>query len=282
MIYKINGDPLFKIYDKDGEITNEAYDKDGILVFSGDITIKVMSYNVGGWYTGSGSNVPIDKYDQYLALQTGMITDNDPAILLVQEYLANFSTGHSALTILQDMFPYVHTQTSGTYFGRAICSKYPISDYTIHTYTNNSSRYYDSCTITIDGRPVTFVNTHLDTDNTKRFDQITQLITYLESLSIFIAGGDFNMLDCKTITGEDYIEIIEPILDAGFHSANCTDFGFLETYSDQPDGTWTGCLDNIITSSNITINTASVDTTKLTDGLADKVDHMPLIATLTI
>lgn len=90
------------------------------------------------------------------------------------------------------------------------------------------------------------------------------------------------MLDCKSTSGSDYTDVIEPILAAGFHSANCTDYGFLVTYSDQPNSTWTGCLDDIVTSGNIEITSAEVDTTKLTDNIGDKVDHMPLIATVVI
>ena len=283
MIYAKNGTLLLSAYELDGDALDKAYDINGTQIYTIEFNLKVMTYNVGGWYTGSGTNVPADKKDAYLALQTGMIEDNDPDVLVIQEYLANFSAdGTSALTLLQSLFPYVHVKTSGTYFGRAICSKYPISDYTERTYTQESSRYFDSCAITVNGVPITFVNTHLGLTQENRDPEIVQLITYLQTQSRFIACGDYNTsITTNDKTADAWVYNIKPFLDAGFHSANC-DETFYYTSSNYPDGTWNGCLDNIITSANITIDSAEVDETKRNDGLNDRIDHMPFIATLTI
>ena len=286
-IYNIDGNMCLSAYALDGSGLSSAYDVDGNLVFSSaPLTIKAMTYNVGGWYIGSGTNVPADKKDIYLALQTGMIEDNDPDILFINEYLANFcADGTSALTILQEYFPYVHTKTNGNYGGRAICSKYPITNYQERSFNDGTVNYYDSCTITIGNRAITAVVTHLNynaSSQDTRLAQTATLIAYLGTLNTFICGGDFNTINCKSTAGSDYTDVILPLLNAGYNCANCSTHGFLETYSDQPDATWTGCLDNIITSSNIPITSAHVDTTKLTDDIPDKVDHMPLIATITI
>jgi endonuclease/exonuclease/phosphatase family metal-dependent hydrolase len=285
MIYNKNGNVLLNAYDKVGSGLSVAYDKTGNVVFSSEPNqLKIMEYNVGQWYIGDGNAVPTAKKEAYYNLQTGIIEDNDPDILLINEYYGNFCTdGTSALTILQSLFEFVHVVTSGTYYGRAICSKYPISNYTQRLFTGESKRYYDTCTITINSIPVTVCVTHFDPNSlAKREAEVAELISYLEQQTRFICCGDYNTLDCKDTSGADYTAIIEPLLNAGFHCANCTDFGFLETYSDQPTGTWTGCLDNIVTSANIDILSASVDTTKLHDGLADKTDHMPIIATVQL
>ena len=152
----------------------------------------------------------------------------------------------------------------------------------MRTYTTESNRYFDSCTITVNGVPITIVNTHLGLTLANRQAEIAQLITFLQTQNRFIACGDYNMLHCKTVTDEDYVAIMQPILSAGFHSANCDDFGFLETYSDNPTETYTGCLDNIVTSNNVAIADAYVDETKLNDGINEKVDHMPLIAEIQL
>lgn len=285
MIYDKSGNQLHAIYNKSGQPLNMAYAKDGMQIFpDGPITLKVMTYNVGGWYDGRGTNVPADKKSLYYALQTGMIEENDPDVLVIQEYLANFSAdGTSALTMLQNLFPYVHVKTSGTYFGRAICSKYPITNYVERTYTAESSRYFDSCTITVNGIPITFVNTHLGLTQENRNSEIQQLIPYLETLNTFIACGDYNAgIKTSDTTDSYYINNVKPFLDAGFRSANYSDNGFLITASDEPQGTYNAGLDNMYLSPNITVESLMVDTTKRTDGLSDIIDHMPLIAEMQI
>lgn len=285
-IYDLQGNSQNSAYSLTEEL-NVAYDIDGNIIFrkQSPATIKVMSYNVGQWYYGSGDNVPADKDSAYYALQNAMIQNADADVVFLVEYWKLFSkTGRTALSLLEQYYTYIHEQGGESgYFGRCICSKYPITNYTVHTYSG-TSRYYDSCNITINGTVITLVVTHLDTSNA-RFTQITELINYLSTLNSFVCAGDFNTL---TITGTvttdatDYTNIIVPLLNAGFHCANCSNHGFLVTYSDEPTGTYVGCLDNIVTSENIQIISASVDTTKLTDGLTERTDHMPLIATLTI
>lgn len=285
MIYKKNGNPLQTVYVKNRQPLNAAYSKSGTQIFpDGPVALKVMSYNCGQWYYGGGDNVPADKDAAYYALQNGMIQQNDPDVLCIQEYWKVFSkTGRTALSMLQQYFPYIHEQGGESgYYGRCVCSKYPISNYTIHTYTDNNQRYYDSCTITVSGVPITVVNTHLDTVRANREVEILELVSYLQSLTRFVAFGDFNTLSCKAVTDADYISVITPLLNAGFHLANCSDFGFIETYADEPTGTYTGCLDNIVTSANIEIVSAERDATKLSDGLTERTDHMPLIADVEI
>lgn len=283
-IYNINGNQINSAYDRSQSV-QVAYDINGNIVFQSITSLKVMSYNVGGWYIGSGENVPTAKKDLYYALQTGMIEDNDPDILIIQEYLANFSAdGTSALTMLQSLFPYVHTKTSGTYYGRAICSKYPITNYTERQFTQETSRYFDSCTITVNNIPITVVNTHLGLTQANRTPEITQLIAYLNTLDTFVLGGDFNtgiVESSASTSSESYINNVKPFVDEGFNTANFGDFGFMVTCVDRTNNT-PYYLDNIYTSSDISITDAYVDTTKLTDLIDDPIDHMPIIAELTL
>lgn len=283
-IYSKDGIQLALAFGKNGDSLQSAYGVNGDLVFSAGLSeLKVMTYNVGGWYIGSGRNVPASKEEEYYALQTGMILANDPDVLVIQEYLANFSdSGTSALSMLQSLFPYVHAKVSGTYFGRAICSKYPITDYVERTFTQEPSRYFDSCIVTINGTEIPFVNTHLGLTQANRTPEIAQLIQFLESLDKFVCCGDFNtemVTETANAESEEYINNVKPFVDAGFHTANFGQFGFMMTY--QAD-TWYMYLDNIYTSHNIPITGAYVDTTKLTDEIVDTVDHMPLIAELSI
>lgn len=286
MIYDINGNALSAAYDLNGDSLQSAFNISGENVFSAQpLTLKVMSYNVGGWYIGSGSNVPTAQKEEYIALQTGMIEDNDPDVLCIQEYLADFAAdGTSALTMLQSLFPYVHAVTSGTYFGRAICSKYPITNYVERTYTAEPSRYYDSCTITVNGIPLTCVNTHLGLTQANRDSEISQLIAYLQTLDRFVACGDYNTMitpDSANTSSTAYINNVKPFVDAGFNTANFGEFGFLLTCVDRSSEEHL-YLDNIYSSENIAIVNAYVDETKLTDAINDPIDHMPLIATVEL
>lgn len=285
MLYDKNGDQLLSVCGANGQPLNSAYNISGEQIFPDGIRLKVMTYNVGQWYYGSGDNVPAAKDADYYALQNGMIQRNNPDVLCIQEYWKQFSKlPRTAISMLEQYFPYIHEQGGNSgYFGRCICSKYPISNYTVRTYSDNPQRYYDSCTVTVNGVPITFTNTHLDVNSADTRDlEIAQLIAYLQTQSLFVACGDYNtaiMTDDKT---EDaWKRSIKPYLDAGFHVANCDD-EFYYTSSNIPDGTWNGCLDNIITSPNIAILSAEVDETKRYDDLPERIDHMPFVVEVLV
>lgn len=284
MLYDKDGNHLQAGYNKNGQSLIAAYSANGIQVFpDGPIPLKVMEYNVGGWFDGTGSNVPSAKFEDYYSLQYFTIADNDPDVLVLNEYWELFSdSGYTALALLQQFFPYIYAvpYSARKSMGRAFCSKYPLSGYVNHVYTGYSPRYYDSITMKIRGVDITLVVTHLGLTLEEREPQLAELITYLQSIQTpFILAGDLNTLYCKTTTDEDYVALVVPLLNAGFNLANCSGFGFIETYA---DGSWTGCLDHIVTSSGIQILSAQRDPRKLSAGFEERVDHMPLVATVEI
>ena len=282
-IYDANGNQLYHAYDADGNELNYAYDAEGNVIYRKEaITLKVMQYNVGQWYTGDGDNVPANKDAEYYALHNGMIQNADADILFINEYWNNISKlPRTALSMLEQYYPYIHAEDGASgYYGRAICSKYPLSNWTHHTYTNESTRYYDSAEITVNGVPITLVITHLSTDQAKRMVQIPELITYLNSLDRFIAGGDYNTGVKPNIDDQRYETNVVPFIEAGFNMANFMVNGQLVTCIDGDGQDY--CIDNIVASSNITFTDAYVDTTKTTDQINDKVDHMPLIAEIEL
>ena len=281
------------VYDIDGNIaqgvckTNRtkainAYSIGGTQIYA--LNLKVMEYNVGGWYDGSGSNVPAASINTYYNLQAQTIQDNDPDVMLINEYWSQFSdSGYSALSFLQQFFPYVYAVPYPDHksYGRAICAKYPITGYQNHTYTGYSPRYYDSMIMTINNTEITLVVTHLGLTVEERQAEAAQLITYLESLQTpFICAGDLNTAKTSTTTADDYVNVIQPLLNAGFHLANMGDFGRLITYKNTEKGN--GALDNIIVSHNLTIASAYVSTEKETAELPTQIDHMPLVANVLL
>lgn len=291
MIYSVDGQELTKAYAIDGTELNKGYDVDGTVIWEKEIIepdFTFMTYNVGQWYTGIGSLAPAEKEQNYYNLQYSIINASKADIACFNEYRYTMgASGQSASVFLNQWFPYVQGQAgSSGYFGRAVASKYPITNYEIRTY-NNESRYYDSCEITINEKPITIVVTHLAPHEiSTRETELSQLMEYLATLDRFILCGDLNTEDCNDKNGEDYQHIIKPLLNMGYHCANNTSaFGFNVTYSYHPIEELYLCLDNVITSPNIKICTVKTDTTKFTDGLDgadDIIDHVPLIVGLKL
>ena len=282
--YDIDGQLMNAVYDADGTVSS-AYDIDGNLL--SELKVRLCAYNCGQWYIGGHDNIPAEYDETYYALQSGMISDIDADILLLEEYTAQFSkAGRTALSWLSQIYPYYHEQGNGTTTTvqqRAVYSKYPIANYTTHAFTDGSGYYFDTCTITVHGIPITVAVTHMHWNNrTYRVQEVGEILSVVASSDRFIVGGDFNLEDYYDTSGSDYTQTMKPFRDGGYNIANGAGFGFLTTYSDDPTGTYTGCLDNIVTSANITIDDVFVDTTKETDGLADKIDHMPLVADLIL
>ena len=291
-IYNGNGIALNHAYDGEGNELYYAYDGEGNVIYtSGEeppkTKLKVMTYNVGQWYTGTGTNVPSAKDQVYYDLHNGIIQRANADILCINEYWDNMSSNRTALSMLEKYYPYIVTKSGGSgYYGRAVCSKYPIVDYTVRSYSDNANRYRDTCSITVDDITFTLCITHIDTDATKRANEIIELRNYLQTLPRFICCGDLNSIYCTQPSDSDYIAVIKPLLDAGFNLANCSEFGYLQTYGNpnsEDASYYTRALDNIVTSSNIEILSVVVDNTKETDSITDdKVDHMPLIAELQL
>lgn len=283
MIYAVDGQELTGAYSSDGQEITAAYDSDGYTIWESTVIepdFYVMTYNTGDWYTGIGQVPPADKEDLYYALQNTMIGNADADIACFNEYRYTMgASGASAETFLSQWYDHIHAESgSSSYYGRAIASKYPMTDYTVRTYTGES-RYFDSAVITVNNIPITVIVTHLTTASVAaRKTEAEELLSYLATLDRFMVFGDLNTINATDKNGDDYIEIIKPFLDAGYKCANNTStFGFLITYSDAPSGSAYLCLDNVITSPNIKICNVRVDTTKLHDSLDGTVDHMPLI-----
>ena len=295
-VYDINGNALSQVYGIDGSPLLKAYAVDGTEIFPDEppqpTQLRVMTYNVGQWYIGSGDNVPSNLDSAFYALQNGIIQRNDPDILFIEEYSKQFSkTGRTALSILQQYFPYIHEQDGtgsyGYYLNRCICSKHPIGSYVVRTYSNDVNRYYDSCVVTVDGVQITLVVTHFDAfDSSKRIVQATELFNFVKTINGgFIIGGDFNN-SLKDPFSEENAAIYNQFLNYGCNIANAGNFGIFKTACGNTD--WensSSAIDNIICSSGITITDVWTDLTKITNAdvlAAGKIDHIPLIAEMEL
>ena len=290
-IYGKDGNELASAFNPINTELDSAFDKEGTQVYSRIRTLKVMTYNVGTWYDGKHDNIPADKDAEYYALQKGMLLADDADIVCLEEYCKEFSkTGRTAASLLVECgYPYImetlgDSPTASPANGRCIASKYPITSYIARDFTDGSHLYYDTCVITVHGVTINVMVTHLHWDDrAKRTSEMQTIMSVLAGFQTFILCGDFNTTDNYDVEGADYLAIVKPLIDAGYNVANGGAFGFKITYSSYPDNSWTACLDNIVTSSNIEMLGVVVDETKLNDGITtERIDHMPLVATLQI
>lgn len=287
-IYDVNGTQLYACYDANGGSLANAYDADGNLIFSASgISLKVAEYNVGQWYIGSGVVVPTDKDAEYYALQNGMIQDIDADILCLCEYRTQFSANRTARSLLSQYYPYIQENNglASGYNGKCICSKYPISNYSTHYYVSDAGRQnnYDVVTVTVENTPITVICTHLEpSDMTVKAEQAQELFTYCQTLTgLYLIGGDFNSTLYDPFS-EGNIAIYQQFLNDGCTIANDGAFGIFPTACNSANWSEAFAIDNIIVSDGITITSASTDLTKVNDSIADKIDHVPFIATVHI
>lgn len=295
-VYDENGNALTAVYDANGVSLQEAYDEHGNVIFEANpLSIKVMTYNAGQWLTGGGQGTSSEG--TYAAnhrnlLQTIMTAQN-PDILCIQEYWDVIGSV-TVRSLLEQYFPYIQEVNGETnYFGHAIASKYPITNFVTARLSSNptflpvsestnTNRFIDRCNITIEGRVFTVFNTHFALTESDRSNNANWLLALMKEQTNVITCGDFNT-SCHDETDPDYTGVIHKFLFNGFHCANCSEFGFINTYTDTSDGSanWSP-TDNIITSHNINIVDVWTDNTKLTDSLNEKIDHIPLIAELAV
>lgn len=281
-VYDISGNSLSTVYGIDGTSLSQAYDISGNEIFSGSgTTIKVATYNVGGWYIGSGTNVPTAYKSEYVSLQQSILSAVDADILCFQEYWNEFcDDGTTADSVIGSYFTQQEkTNADSTWNGHVIASNgYTLSDYQSitfeHYYANAPS--YEKCYITVDDKTIAVFNTHLSTAaGGMKEPQSEEMLAAVSGEEYFILMGDFNT------EVSDYADIIQKFVDAGYNSANLNGSeNYLYTY--YTSGGVGKPTDQIITSANITISSVSVNTIKLSDDIGNKIDHIPLIAELII
>lgn len=315
-IYDYLGNQLSTCYDINGNALNAAYDVNGNQVFSGGsdtpLTLKVMTYNVGQWYLGSGVVVPASLDSEFYALQYGTFQRNDVDICGIEEYTAQFSEKpRQASEVITPFFNYTTLKNydSNPYYGHGFVANYALSNFVDNAYSVGTNYYYKA-DVTVNGKTIALVVTHLSTQTSQRIEQIPALLQYLNSLYApngangakvpVICFGDFNM-DLPSYPAEKdlyYASNFGMVNQVGFDGSAevvpkdiSTYEGHFTRFYSTMAATGLG-LDNILFSPNIEFVSAYVDTAKQTyadqsifinpvDGKS-KPDHMPLVATLRI
>ena len=281
-IYDINGNSITDVYDMNGIKLAQAYDIEGApLIEQLPINLVVMSYNIQ-WLTGANAN------DE---LVSSIISTYNPDIIGFQEFAkASASTIPSKYYTLLPSYPYI---LMGNYGNKnAIASKYAMSGFTTTPFTIQTmdGQSWSKATITVRGVTLTLFVAHTTYGYSgnayqQKVDQITELFNEMQKYDNVILMADLNTV-CKSANDKEYTDIMSMFVNAGYHCANCTtEFGFFDTWTDgyTTEGTWEQ-TDNIITSSNITINRVVVDRAKIAYCAENEtaIDHLPLIAYLTV
>lgn len=288
MIYDINGSEIPSVYGISGNALATAYDKNGtpIPIISGD-ELKISTYNVGQYYIGNAYPIPTEYKEQYSALQTEIFNNISPDICLMQEATSLFcQDGTLADTFLSKWFSiFATTRGSIGFQAHKVASNgLPIEEYSEIPFTNAYGNYlgFETFYITVGGKDIFMVNAHLSTEQSYQDSEILDILNAVSDKEYFIVCGDFNT-DITSTSSIDYVHCIKPFIDMGASDANCGNFGIMQTYyaTSSPTGTRYP-TDHIIVSENIYIKNAYIDTTKLTDNLSDKIDHVPLVAELII
>lgn len=292
--------------------TGVPLDSNGIYVDSDGIAfrirqnitpvyIRVMTYNTGGWYIGDHTNVPAEKLENYRTLQSHILSMRDPDIAVFQEYWHYFDRNNTipSRDFLSPYFSEIYEFDSNSKsYGKAMVSKtLPLEDYAHFrfncyvdhpTYGNEYYYGFERAYINVNGKRICIINTWLDSSDNywaARKSEVEQLVSYVANEPYFILMGDFNVNPSGT-NDQHYIDFIKPFVDAGYNVCNNAmkngSFAKYWTYYSGTTSQSHEALDQIITSSNIIVDNVYIDTVKLNDTIADRIDHVPFLADLII
>lgn len=286
LLYNVQGTEVSRVFDVNGNVVETTYsinqeeDNSGNETVA-DVDLVVMSYNIQRWKGINANATIVDKiFNKY-----------NPNIVGFQEYDTSKTMDSESLQLFLGRY-WDHLEVGGTQianYTKAVVSDYELTEATTVYYTSFSeSRSYQKMYINIGNKRIAVLNTHLDyTTSTSatsyKVKQAKELFDAVVNDEYFIIIGDLNTI-CTSTSDADYINMIKQFEDAGYNCANCTDkFGFFNTWTGGTDtsGTWEQ-TDNIITSANITINNVVVDTTKLDENTGLTIDHLPLVAYITV
>jgi endonuclease/exonuclease/phosphatase family metal-dependent hydrolase len=244
----------------------------------------VMSNNVGGWYNGTGMNIPQEYASEFIACHQEILKKYKPDILACQEFQNPISEYKTAEYYFFDEYycNVAQSRVGDAYLSMALCTSRSMEYVGDTTYTFGTGRYYQKSYITLNGRKVCVINTHMTVPSTHGEWAVEadfkELLSVVENEEYFIILGDFN-IDLSNKTSNFYLNTYQKAIDKGYKLCNGGEFGDLVTYSpdNQP-------IDNIIVSANINIKSVMVDKTKekysTITGLG--IDHYPLVAYLEI
>ena len=249
---------------RESKLENEYISKD-VICFIG--------YNCGGWYIGTGGEVPMDKMTSILKTQKSIISRYNPDIMCIAEYHEYFTEKYASDgLVLSDYFDYTHyIDGQQTYVGKCIASKNPMESYSsgiIYTGWN----YFKSYTY-INGKKVCIINTHLPSVVEQEvIDSIPAILELISKEEYFILYADMNV-DAMHKETDLYARTYGEFEKAGYKISNNGKIGTYRSITGKYSS-----IDDIITSPNINLKSIMVDKQKEENSDFTRLDHFPLIA----
>jgi endonuclease/exonuclease/phosphatase family metal-dependent hydrolase len=231
--------------------------------------IRVCSYNVGLWNDGVNAGVPTAEVATKTNAWRRFIGANDPDFMFLEEareYFDASNTKKASSQIFSNNYPKWFWLNTAKMLG--IASKYNANDIEMVSTGTFSDRPYVKFWADINGKKVNFILCHLSLEANSsgaRQDQMSELATLLGTYEYGVLCGDFNAYSTSEF-------------DTHFSAFNMANHGWFGDYATWPHATasWPNeCIDNIITTKNITIRNVELGTEELSD-------HMPLFAELDI
>lgn len=275
-IYNKNGEIVSMVYDYQGSTLQQAYDKDGNPLMSSSFI--VMSYNVQD-FKGINSQQ---------SLQNAIVYKYNADLIGFQEFY-NANTVPQIASNMLASYDYLYRSYHINFI--AMASKKQMTDVVATDFVTQDprdleewgeTRAYIKGYLNIWGHNVCIINTHLCLTPSPKWAQMAELFEIAENEEYCILIGDFNSYSLS-IDGDDYIHMYKPFVDAGYKLANSN---FTKTFTEAKSASslndFDTAPDNIIVSGNINIDSVVFDTTKLNYLNGSKIDHIPIIATLSI
>lgn len=288
MVYDINKNQYDHAFNVDGASLIQAYDIEKNPLFDIEPPIveafKVMSYNVGSW-TKFGEKATSDNQETWYTLQNSILSTEDADLLGIQEYYSKIGS-YDVQTMLGQYYPYLFAvDWVSTKAGRAIASKYPMTNAREVNFQNQSGeiRSYLIGNVTINGKSVKFITAHLALVQETVIKQIQELLYAISTFEYWVMTGDFN-IEFTTSESVGYAKLVQLFINAGYKVANGSVFGFIPTFTTKKpgdDSSWAS-IDNILCSANIGMDDVYTNKLKITDHADYAIDHLPLVSDLTI
>lgn len=229
--------------------------------------LKVLTWNVGIFNDGS-VRVPTADAPAQIAKLKKLVGGINADIFNAQEYSQYIDASNTVPSVPVMEFKYENkVGTSGS----IAFSKLPVSNKAFKWFNADNTRGFWSYDITIAGKTVTIIDTHLSIEvdaSVHRNAEIAELITFMGTKQYAVLTGDFNVYSDSEF---------DAFKTAGYTLCNGGDFGWFKTWPVNIEGSAWGSehTDNIIVSSNIVPQYVDAPENPMSD-------HVPLYAELKI